>query len=140
MEDMMTKGIRSYGPGKFIKVIDSYAHEMTLDGGADREESYPEGGGWYGFIKLDRGADARIREIAVEEKDELTQDEEELLNKSVAVILFERSDGIVEADWFDDMEKADALWDEIEEELAGGDEDDDDEEFEDEEEEDDEDE
>jgi hypothetical protein len=33
---MAQTGIRSYGPGKFYKVIDGYAYELTLDGGADR--------------------------------------------------------------------------------------------------------
>ena len=46
-------GIRAYGPGKFYTVLDSYAFGVTLDGGADEEESYPEGGGWYGLLWVD---------------------------------------------------------------------------------------
>jgi hypothetical protein len=116
--------IRSYGPGKFIKVIDSYAYKVTLDDGADREESYDEGGGWYGFIDVDPATRNRIREIAKEEGDTLTAHEEDLLDYTVAIILFERSDGIVEVDWYDERrgssaaDDAEAAWEEIEELFA----------------------
>ena len=107
----MTIGIRSYGPGKFHTVVDSYAYDMTLDGGADEEASYPqEGSGWYGVLWLDADARERISEIAVENKDQLTKEEEDLLDESAAVIFFERSDGIVEADWFASKQEAEEEW------------------------------
>jgi len=108
--------IRSYGPGKFSTIIDSYAYEVSLDG-ADEELGYPEGGGWYGLIYLDRETHKRIHEIAEEHDDELTREETELLDDSAAVIFFERSDGIVEAEWFDTQHEAEKAWDEIEEEF-----------------------
>lgn len=111
-------GIRSYGPGKFYTVLDSYVHEFTLDGGVDEEAGSGEGNGWYGLVRLDDGSRKRIREIAAEEKDELTEEEEDLLNDNVVVILFERSDGIVEADWFDKKREAEKAWAGIEEEMA----------------------
>lgn len=122
---MAEEGIRSYGPGKFNDIIDSYAYELTLDGGADEEASYGEGNGWYGFLAIDAATRKRIREIADENKDELTDDEEELIDDTVAIILFERSDGIVEADWFDDKKDADKRWDEIEADTAESEEEDD---------------
>ena len=30
---MAKKGIRPYGPGKYGKIIDGYAHDVALDGG-----------------------------------------------------------------------------------------------------------
>jgi hypothetical protein len=35
----------------------------------------------------------------------------------VAIIFFERSDGIVEVDWFDDLAEAEDEWADIEEEF-----------------------
>ena len=52
------------------------------------------------------------------ENRELTEEEEDLLNDNVVVILFERSDGIVEADWFDKKREAEKAWAGIEEEMA----------------------
>ena len=106
--------IRSYGPGKFIKIIDGYAYDVTLDGGADEEASLGEGNGWYGFLTIDQGFADRIHEIATENKDQLTDEEQDLLDESKAIILFERSDGIVEATWFDDLKEAKKEWAEIE--------------------------
>lgn len=115
MENMMAieTGIRSYGPGKFYKLIDSYAYGITLDG-ADEEASYGEGNGWYGLLRLNKATRDSIHQAAHYEEDDLTEEESDLLSDSVAIIFFERSDGIVEADWFDDMKKADKQWDEIE--------------------------
>lgn len=113
--------IRSYGPGKFIDIIDSYAYEITLDGGADEETSYPDAGGWYGLLHLDQKTRERVHQQAHYEEDDLTEEESDLLDDSKAIIFFERSDGIVEADWFDDMGKAELAWDEIEAEVGGED-------------------
>ena len=124
-------GIRSYGPGKFYKLIDSYLYEISLNGGPDREASYGEGNGWYGFMNLNPATKSEVHVIASEADDELTDEEVDLLSESVAVIFFERSDGIVEADWFSDMDKAEAVWDEIEADTEGDDEDEEDDEEED---------
>ena len=110
-------GIRSYGPGKFHTLIDSYAFKTTLDG-VDEEASYGEGGGWYGLVLLDDATRKSVHEVAVKNKDELTEEEQELLNDSAAVIFFERSDGTVEADWFEDKKKAEKAWADIEADTA----------------------
>lgn len=117
MESMMARGIRSYGLGKFYKIIDQYVYEITMDGGADREESYPEGGGWYGFVTLDSGTKKRVHDVAGEFDDELTEEEETLLDETAAIIFYERSDGIVEASWYADMKNADEDWAEIAKEF-----------------------
>jgi hypothetical protein len=118
MAGASTKGIRSYGPGKFYTIVDGYAYAATLDGGADEEESYPDGDGWYGLLWVSDGVVDRIREEAADEKDELTDEEEALLDESVAVIFFERSDGIVETEWYDDKKEAEEAWADIEKEMA----------------------
>jgi hypothetical protein len=124
MGTWMIKGrIRPYGPGKFYNLIDSYAYEVALDG-IDEEVSYPEGGGWYGYLGIDQETLERIQEAAREGGDPLTPDEEELLEGTPAVIFFERSDGIVEAEWYYDIEDAERDWAEIEAEVSGEDDDD----------------
>jgi hypothetical protein len=108
--------LRPYGPGKFSTILDSYTHEFGLDG-VDEELSLDDGGGWYGLIQLGSDGAARIQEIAEQNKDPLTHDEKEFLEKQAAVILFERSDGIVEATWYDDEQAAQENWEEIEAEF-----------------------
>jgi len=112
------EGIRPYGPGKFSTILDSYAYEMIPDyGGADEEASFDDGR-LYSLIRLDKNARELIREVAEDNGDSLTDDEDEFLEESVAVILFERSDGTVEASWFSDMEKADEEWGVVEEDAT----------------------
>jgi len=124
----MATGIRSYGPGKFDTIIDSYAFDVASEFGVDNEESYPEGGGWYGYMAIDAPTEKLVRKIAEKNDDQLTEEEVDLLETSAAVIFFERSDGIVEADWFDNEKKAQKAWAAIEaefEEEEDGDEDED---------------
>jgi hypothetical protein len=121
-------GIRSYGPGKFYTVLDSYAFEMTLDGGVDEEASYGDGNGWYGLLWVDKDTGDRVREIARKDEDELTEEEEDLLKSSKAVIFFERSDGLVEADWFDNKKEAEKAWADVLVDTEEGEEEEDDEE------------
>jgi hypothetical protein len=111
----MAKGIRSYGPGKFYTILDGYAYEI----GFDEEESYPEGGGSYGLLRLDDSAREAISKAAADNEDQLTKEEEDQLDDSKAIIFFERSDGIVEAEWFSDLEEAEAEWEAIQEEMEG---------------------
>jgi hypothetical protein len=110
--------VRSYGPGKFYTILDGYVYEMTLDGGADEEASYEEGGGWYGLVSLDKSAVARAQELAAEQNDRLTAAELEQLRTNVGVILFERTDGIVESDWFLSKKKLAAAWKRVEDDVA----------------------
>ena len=113
----MTKGIRSYGPGKFHTILDSYAHEVAIDG-IDEEESYPDGGGWYGLLWLDESARDAVVDTAIDQyRDKLTSEETKLLNSAKAIIFFERSDGIVEAKWFYNKKEAKEDWAKIQEEF-----------------------
>lgn len=114
---MKPMGIRSYGPGKFTHLIDSFAWDLAMEWSADWECSDPNGGEWYGFVELNAPERARLREIALESGQGLVQDEEEFLDDSVAIILRERTDGIVEATWYDDAAEAAKDWAKVEEEF-----------------------
>jgi len=117
--------IRSYGPGKFNTILDGYAYDVTLDGGADEEASYDEGGGWYGLLRLNQATRDRVHQSAHYNEDDLTDEESDLLDDSVAIIFFERSDGIVEVDWFDNAKQADTQWAKIEAEFEDDEDDED---------------
>lgn len=126
------KGIRSYGPGKFYDIVDQYVYEIVMNGFGDESVSYEDAGGGYDLVRFSDGTLDTIRKFAAEENDELTEDEEELIEETAAVILFTRSDGIVEADWFEDLKEAEKQWARIEEDFdAGEDEDGDAEQYED---------
>ena len=113
----MAKGIRSYGPGKFSTIIDSYAFEAGTNG-IDEEESYPNGGGWYGLLWLDDSARDAVIDIAIDQnRDKLTNEEMKLLKSAKAIIFFERSDGIVEAEWFYNKKEAQEDWADIQKEF-----------------------
>lgn len=109
--------IRSYGPGKFSDVIDSYVYLVTLDGGADEEQSYPEGGRWYGLVRFDPETVKAVEREARENGDKLTPEELDQFKRAAGVILFERSDGIVEASWYSKKDKLEKAWKEIEKEF-----------------------
>lgn len=135
----MGEGIRSYGPGKFHNVIDEYVYEACLNQGTPDEEISHEGFGWFALLLLDTSARDFIREIAADEGDVLTDEEQDMISESEALILHERSDGIVEVDWYDRPSQAKQVWAELEEELADDEDDGDEEQFDDEGDEDDED-
>jgi hypothetical protein len=117
MEGVMANGIRSYGPGKFSTILDGYAFDVALDGGIDEEESYPDGGGWYGLLLLDKSSREAIHQTAHYAEDDLTEGEDNLLADSAAILFFERSDGIVETDWFDTRKEALDEWADIQKEF-----------------------
>lgn len=111
-------GIRSRGPGKFGTILDSYVYGATMEGGADVEVSYPDGKGWFGFVRMDRDMRAHVAQLAREDNNELTVAELEMLNENSAIILHERSDGYVESTWYHDVTKATRVWDKLEAEVS----------------------
>jgi hypothetical protein len=117
------RGIRGYGPGKFNSLLDSWAHTTALDG-VDEEVSIDDGGGWYGLIRINRPFRSAVKAEAKQENEKLNAAEKELLDTSAAVIFFERSDGIVETDWYENLEEAEQAWAEIENDVNGSDDDD----------------
>lgn len=108
----MTDEIRPYGPGKFSTILDSYVHALTLDGGADEEESYPDGGGWYGLLR------GPFEYESEHDRPRLNAAEISELTGSIGVILYERSDGIVESEWFETSEALESAWAHVQDEFA----------------------
>ena len=121
MSKRRSREIRSYGPGKFYTVIDSYAYGLVMDGFADSiyigDETYDVVGGGPDLLKF-------VEEDAAESNDALSSDEVKFLRDSAGVIFFERSDGIVEAEWYASKKVLDrdiARLEKQAEESSGGD-------------------
>lgn len=109
--DKQTEGIRNYGPGKFYTVLDSYAYGVVMDGVADTSITFGGGDGdgeTYDAVAGGEDLLDYIRKDAAETGDELTRDEVEMIINSGGVIFRERSDGIVEAEWYDTKKQYDA--------------------------------
>ena len=85
MAGASAKGIRSYGPGKFYTLLDSFLFEVTLDGRVDEEGSYGDSGGWYGLVWLDDDSIDQIKKVAEEEEESLTEEEEDLVDRKSVV-------------------------------------------------------
>jgi hypothetical protein len=115
----MADGIRSYGPGKFDTLIDSYAYDVTMDGVDEEAGDVSEHGVWYGLIRLDKQTRDHIRDQV---EGLLTDEESELLDESAAIIFSENEQGFVTAEWFDNKQEAEDEWADIEEEFADDDE------------------
>jgi hypothetical protein len=117
-------GWRSYGPGKFDSLVDSFLYAATLDGGADEEAGESETTGWNGL--LEGNILKTARDYAVQQGEDLTEDEVAELRDTAAVILTENSQGFVTVDYYTDAKEARAEWEKIEAEVAEaeGDEDD----------------
>lgn len=123
-------GIRRYGPGKFDTVIDAYAYGLTMDG-VDEEVGTTETGGWYGLIWLDEVDRKAITKLAADDEKPLTSEEAKLLQNAEAIIFYERTDGIVETEWYERKswqspgsptvrDEIQEQWDRIVREVEGG--------------------
>ena len=95
--------------GKFNTILDQYVYSVSLDGGADEEESYGNGEGWYGLMRNGRTI-FRDHDPMLET---LTPEEQELLTGSAGVILSEDSQGFVYVSYYNDAETLEAKWAEI---------------------------
>jgi hypothetical protein len=110
------QGWRSYGPGKFDSMVDSFLWGATMDGGADEELGESEGFGWYGLMVGDILKDAERG--AAENGDALTEEERDELRGTKAVILSENSQGFVGVDYYDNEDDAREAWKKLEDEYA----------------------
>lgn len=112
--------IRSYGPGKFDTILDSYVYAVSLDGGADEEMGDVGGFGWYGMMGNDEGvlASAVIAE-AKRAGEPLNKDETSfILSAKGGVIMTEDNQGFVGVAYFTSEKARRKRWKEIEEEYA----------------------
>jgi hypothetical protein len=108
----VTDTIRSYGPGKFSTILDSYVYSVSLDGGCDAETGDSSTTGWYGLMRHGRTI-FRDHDPMLET---LNEAEREKLTTCAGVILFEDSNGFVSITYYDTEEKLDAVWAQIEKE------------------------
>lgn len=109
-----TSGIRPYGVGKFNTILDQYVYTVSLDGGADEEESYGDCGGWYGLMRNGRTI-FRDHDPLLES---LNADEQELLTSSAGVILYEDSTGFVYVTYYEDDTALNAAWANVQTEFT----------------------
>jgi hypothetical protein len=107
--------IRRYGPGKYYTILDS----LVYGGGFfDAEESYEDGNGAYALVYGGPELVRSVQDFAKGDKEELTPEELKALKATKGIIFFERSDGIVESEWFDSKKELDKAWKGIEDEIA----------------------
>lgn len=107
-----TSGWRSYGPGKFDSMVDSF-----LWGEGDEEVGDVEGPGY--FILLTGDLVTVAEAGAAEQGEELNEDERAELAESKGVIMSEDSQGFVSATYYDTAAEARKEWKGIEEEVGG---------------------
>jgi hypothetical protein len=120
----MSDGIRSYGPGKFNTIVDSYVYQVSCDGGCDDERgSVNENGEWFGLMRhgstIFRDHDPLL--------ETLNEAEAEQIKSSAGVILREDSQGFVHVEYFNSADALDKAWQEIAEQFDNDDDGDDDE-------------
>lgn len=115
------KGIRSYGPGKFDTILDSYVYSVSLDGGCDMEAGSVQDMGWYGLM---RGGSTIFRDHDPF-LETLNEDEQEILTSCAGVIISEDSQGFVGVTYYDTDDELTAAWNEVEAEYEMIQEDDD---------------
>jgi len=105
----MSTGIRSYGPGKFDTILDSYVYSVSLDGGCDSECGSVDEGRWYGMLK------SPIQYWRPPDVPELNSAERAELTRYAGVIVSECSQGFVSVEYFETAEALDLAWSDIEE-------------------------
>lgn len=107
--------IRSYGPGKFSTILDSYVYSVSLDGGCDMEAGdVSECGVWYGMMRHGRTI-FRDHDPMLES---LNEAEQAQLTGCSGVILREDSNGFVYVTYYETEPELDAAWAAIESEFA----------------------
>jgi hypothetical protein len=107
-------GLRSYGPGKFTNVVDSYVYDLSLDGWADEEMGDVETFNFYSRFELGAQALKAVQELAKSADDKLTMSEAKLLRKSAGCIIEVHNNGFVYIEYFPSRAALDKQWTKIE--------------------------
>lgn len=103
---MTNEGIRTYGPGKFSTILDSYVYDVTLDGGCDEETGSTDTGYWYGLMRNGRTI-FRDHDPLLET---LNDAEQAQLTECAGVIVSEDSQGFVYVHYYATAKQLDADW------------------------------
>ncbi len=111
----MSTGIRTYGPGKFDTILDSYVYSVSLDGTCEECGSV-DTGRWYGMMRGSLSlshADSRDSDYF-----DLNSAERAELTRYAGVIVSEDSQGFVSVEYYETVEELGEAWALIEEEEA----------------------
>lgn len=112
----MASGIRSYGPGKFNKVIDGYVYDLSLEGFGDTVGDVSELGEVY--TRIDGPMLPDVEATAKENKDKLTPEEKAFLREQRGgAIVFENDQGSVEVDFYATKKAINTAWERISDEI-----------------------
>ena len=118
--------IRSYGPGKFDTILDSYVYALNLDGWEEESLGESEGFGYYGRLLLGQEAvDYVLKELKGAFKPTLTAEEKKVLSDSAGAIVSENDQGFVGVTYYKNKKVLDKAWARLEkdyeefEEAAG---------------------
>lgn len=101
-----SNGIRSYGPGKFSTILDSYVYQVSLDGNCDEETGSSDCGSWYGLMRNGR----TIFQDHDPLLESLNEDEQAQLTGCAGVIIREDSDGFVCVSYCESDEDLNGEW------------------------------
>ena len=112
--DEMTNEIRSYGPGKFSTIIDSYAYDASLDCVED-QCGEADCGGWYGLLTA--GDETGL--LSMVPHGRTTLSESQFLKSQAGCILFEDSQGFVDVTYYTDRDELLADWKVLSSEVEG---------------------
>lgn len=132
---MPSRNPRIEKPGKFEGELNltRVVYDMSLDGGADEEAGDSSEAGWVGLmvgITVQEIVEAAFGETTAFPEHPILREFNEVKapDGNLYVVLFERTDGFVEADYFDTEEEARGQFEEIAENVGSeeGDDDDDD--------------
>ncbi len=110
--------IRSYGPGKFNTIVDSYVYDLAGNGCDEEGGDVQENGTWYGLMRDTFKLEGPFVDFTPEQLANMTQAERELLTTTAGVIISEDDQGFVTVEYFDTAEQLEAAWSEVEAELS----------------------
>lgn len=101
-------------PGKFDTALDKAVYLLTVDGGADEEIA--DNGGWSGLVcditksEVLGKPTSTVRLAGISAREIEDDMESEGISFPFSAIVFERSDGICEVDYFESAKDAEVAW------------------------------
>ena len=101
--------IRSYGPGKFSTILDSYVYQVSLEGGCDDEIADADASAWFGMMRNGHTIFRDHHPLL----ETLNEAEREKLTSCAGVILSEDGDGFVAVSYYDTEDELNAAWERI---------------------------
>lgn len=109
------RGIRSYGPGKFDTLLDSWFYAVSLDGAESIGEAETDSS----YTLIENPTLEEIDNAARDDGDSLTYEEKQevLRLKKGGVILHENNQGFVSSEYYYSKVELDSAWQQAEDEV-----------------------